>query len=128
MIYSGRQPNESPFQKLRKYVVEHLASAFYYTGPNIGCDKYFTSHEHAKNLLQKQLTMLGTMRTQRKEIPLYLRSTERRTCFDSRFIFDHESQIIMYTPEKQKYYSTFISESHKCHRQYTRKQEVYSNL
>ena len=58
IIYTGRQPNQPIHQNLGKHIVEQLASPFYYTGRNIVCDNYFTSHELAVELITKNLTML----------------------------------------------------------------------
>jgi hypothetical protein len=104
IIYTGRQPNQPIHQNLGKHIVEQLASPFYYTGRNIVCDNYFTSHELAVELITKNLTLLGTIRSHRKEIPQYLRSTDNRPCYDSRFVFDHQAKIIIasYIPKKNE--------------------------
>jgi hypothetical protein len=104
IIYTGRQPNEPPHQNLAKHLVEELAAPFFNTGRNIVCDNYFTSHELATELVSKNLTLLGTIRAHRREIPRYLRTIDNRPCFDSRFVFDHNTKTLItsYIPKKKK--------------------------
>ncbi len=43
-------------------------------GRNITCDKWFTSLQLARQLLQRNTTILGTLRANRKEVPLAAKS------------------------------------------------------
>ena len=57
-------------------------------------DIFFTSHSLAVELLKHNLTLLGTIRSHRREIPDILRE-KRRPVESSQFLFDHENNITL---------------------------------
>ena len=80
------------------------------------CDNYFTSHNLAVELIQKHLTILGTIRQHRKEIPTYLTNVRHLQQYDSRFVSDHNNAITMVTYIPKRYRSvTLLSSSHSTH-------------
>lgn len=101
-IYTGRINNEI-HRDLAKHVVLDLCEPFYGSGRGIVTDNFFTSHSLATALLEKRLTLLGTMRSHRKEIPEILRD-RKRPVESSKFLFDHENKIVIvsYMAKKNK--------------------------
>lgn len=69
-IYIRTQP-EGPFQKSNKVndVVHRVLDPLYDLGCNVSLDNYFTNLPLAKQLLQKKITIVGTMKANRPEIP-----------------------------------------------------------
>jgi hypothetical protein len=112
-IYSGKPKDQEIERELGKKVVLQLTEPFFNSGRNIVTDNYFTSHSLAVELIKKNLTLLGTIRKHRKEIPTYLRNTRHLDQFTSRFVFDHENAITMVTYIPRKYRSVvLLSSSH----------------
>ena len=46
-----------------------LLETYFKTDRDVCTDNFFTSYIHAKPLLQKNLTLLGTIRRHRREVP-----------------------------------------------------------
>lgn len=103
-IYSGRLPNEPPHTKIGRDVVLDLTRPFYQSGRDIITDNYFTSHELAVTLLANGLTLLGTIRGNRREIPTNIKTARQRDVQSSIFLHDHENKIILasYVPRRKK--------------------------
>ena len=84
-IYLGRAPNQQgPERELGKNIVLELMKPFYNTGRNVVMDNFFTSFSLAAELIPKNLTILGTMRKNRREIPRCLLETRSMEQFESR--------------------------------------------
>ena len=66
-------------------------------------DNFFTSHGLVVALLKVNLTLLGTIRCNRKEIPIELRNKKRQR-ESSEFALDHENHIMLasHIPQKNK--------------------------
>ena len=75
---------------------------FFGTNRDIVIDNFFTSHLLAVDLLRNSLTLLGTIRKHRKEIPAMLR--ENREAHASKFLYDHENKItiVSYAPRRNR--------------------------
>lgn len=61
-VYTGRPVGEAP-ERVVLDMVQGLR------GHNITCDNFFTSYNLGQELLKKKLTMLGTVRKNRSELP-----------------------------------------------------------
>lgn len=101
-IYQGKQGNEV-HRNLGHDIVMELLRPYFGSGREVVTDNYFTSHGLAVSLLEQNLSLLGTMRSHRREIPEELRGT-RRPITSSLFAFDHENKItlVSYIPKKNK--------------------------
>ncbi|XP_038553198.1 piggyBac transposable element-derived protein 4-like [Micropterus salmoides] len=80
-------------------------------GPrNVTCDNFFTSYELGQRLLDANLTMLGTVRKNRPELPTALISAKGRAAFSSEFAFatgpgpggNRTTTLVSYVPKKNK--------------------------
>ena len=69
MIYSGRESDSAPHRNLANDIVMKLCSVYFGTGRDIYVDRYFTSHGLVCNLLEKNLTLVGTIMANRQEVP-----------------------------------------------------------
>lgn len=70
-IYCGKQP-EGPYaiSNSPSEVVYRLVAGLEHSNRNLTCDNWYSSCELAKTLLEKGLTFIGTLRKNKKEIPL----------------------------------------------------------
>ncbi|XP_038551150.1 piggyBac transposable element-derived protein 4-like [Micropterus salmoides] len=77
------------------------------SGPrNVTCDNFFTSYELGQRLLERGLTMLGTVRKNKPELPPALVATKGRPVFSSQFAFTgataKSTTLVSYVPKKNK--------------------------
>lgn len=76
-IYLGKEGNEA-MKGLAEKVVLELTRPINQTGRNVTTDNYFTSKSLATKLWDNELTLVGTIRNNRKELPAAaLPSTEK---------------------------------------------------
>ncbi|XP_024151020.1 piggyBac transposable element-derived protein 4-like [Oryzias melastigma] len=71
-------------------------------GHNITCDNFFTSHALGQELLKRKLTMVGTVRKNKPELPPALVSTRGRQALSSQFAFTDTHTLVSYVPKKNK--------------------------
>uniref|UniRef100_A0A1B6MIG5 PiggyBac transposable element-derived protein domain-containing protein n=1 Tax=Graphocephala atropunctata TaxID=36148 RepID=A0A1B6MIG5_9HEMI len=107
-IYPGTQPNDSPFKMENdaSSVVKRCISIIDNTGRNVTMDNFFTSIPLANDLYSNhRLTVVGTLRKDKKEIPAELLDiTGRRKC-SSMFAFSRPPNycsMVSYMPNKQQ--------------------------
>ncbi|KAL4112044.1 hypothetical protein QTP88_015892 [Uroleucon formosanum] len=69
---------------------------------NLTCDNWYTSYSLATELLKKQTTIVGTLRKNKKEIPVDFQPHKNKSINSSFFGFQKEIMITSYTPKKNK--------------------------
>ena len=100
-VYCGKGETREVNQGLR--IVRDLTTGLM-GGRGIITDNFFTSFKAAEALLEyRQMTLLGTMRKNKPEIPSVLLPSKSKEIFSSTFVF-HERGISMvsYVPKKNK--------------------------
>lgn len=102
-IYPGKQP-EGPFQISNKPVdvVKRLAEPIYTTGRNITADNWFTDIDLVKFLQTKQLSYVGTIRKNKRQLPPDFVTNKQRQEKTSLFGFQKDVTIVSYVPKKGK--------------------------
>jgi hypothetical protein len=103
-IYVGKQP-EGPYQLSNSPadIVERMISLISGSGRNVTVDNWFTSIPLAMKLLKdNNLTLLGTIRKNKKEIPTQLVQTKIKAVTTSIFCFQKEMTMVSYVPKKGK--------------------------
>jgi hypothetical protein len=102
-MYTGRK-GDCPEKDLAKTITMELCKPFYESGRNITTDNFFTSHALACSLLEKKLTLLGTIRQYRKEVPKSLRKSRKREILSSDFRFDNINKmtLVSYVPKRNR--------------------------
>ena len=96
-----------------EHVVMSLIEPYHNTGQNVTTDNHFTSLKTAKNLLQHNITMVGTLRKNKREIPLELHAdTKQQPLYTSRFFFTTDSIMILYYKAKKKKDVFLLSSMH----------------
>lgn len=115
-IYCGAQPNgcyavsNSPID-----VVKRLVSPLENSCRNITTDNYYTSIPLADYLLQKKLTLVGTLKKNKKEVPLEFLPNKTRMVRTAVFGFQSDKVLVSYVPRKNKaviLLSTMHDEAH----------------
>ena len=101
--YVGKE--DWPQIGVAEHVVMSLMEPYHDTGQNVTTDNYFTSLKTAKNLLQHNITMVGTLRKNKRDIPLeLLADTKQQPLYKSRFLFSTDGIMILYYKAKKKMY------------------------
>jgi hypothetical protein len=92
--YLGRddeQPRNG--ENLSSSVVLRLLKPYYNLGYNVTCDNYFTNLDLAKSLLSKKTTLVGTIRSNRRELPQICRNRDQ--LHKSHVMFEEESGALL---------------------------------
>ncbi|XP_056256775.1 piggyBac transposable element-derived protein 4-like [Seriola aureovittata] len=71
-------------------------------GHNVTCDNFFTSYELGQQLLKRKITMVGTVRKNKPELPPALLASKEREVFSSKFAFMPTTTLVSYLPKKNK--------------------------
>jgi hypothetical protein len=87
-MYTGKTDDDSDGAPVAYKVVMKLSQPLWKSGRNITTDNFFTSLLLARSLKEKGLTLVGTMRKNRKEIPEQLKSHKKRELYSSQFVFN----------------------------------------
>ncbi|XP_045450544.1 piggyBac transposable element-derived protein 4-like [Melitaea cinxia] len=89
---------------LGEFYVKELTKTVHGSNRNITCDNWFTSVPLAKTLLKSpyNLTMVGTIRSNKREIPEALKNTRSRPVGSSIFCFDGPLTLVSYKPKSSK--------------------------
>ncbi|KFM65393.1 PiggyBac transposable element-derived protein 4, partial [Stegodyphus mimosarum] len=102
-IYEGQQPEgpfrveNSPFQ-----ITKRLCTPLFRSGRNVTMDNWYTSYPLAKELLSKKLTIIGTLKRNKAEIPTEFVQTKTRSVYSSIFGFQKNATLVSYVPKKSK--------------------------
>lgn len=86
-VYAGKDERPTE-ERSAKAVVRRLVKPVERTGRNITTDRYYTSVELAEELYNDaKLTLVGTLKSNRKHIPEELKKTQGRELYSSKFLF-----------------------------------------
>lgn len=81
-------------------VVQDLTEGL--SGHNITCDNFFTSHKLGQVLLKRNLTMVGTIRKNKPELPPQMLIVKNRPVKSSTFLYTADTSLVSYVPKKGK--------------------------
>lgn len=103
MPYIGKATNTNGIPQGEFYVKE-LSKSVHGTNRNITCDNWFTSVPLAKSLLQEpyKLTLVGTIRSNKREIPDQMKNTRSRPLGTSMYCYDGPITLVSYKPKPSK--------------------------
>jgi len=83
-----------------KYYVKKLSEPLFESGRNITADNWFMSVPLVQKMKEKNLTMVGTLRKNKPEIPpSFTRFVPSMT---SRFVYSNNATLVSYCPKKNK--------------------------
>ena len=100
-IYTGKEPRMPVKKDLAKNVVMKLTDYIHNSGRNITMDNYFTSVPLAEDLLKKRLTIVGTIRNNKREIPSIMKPNKSRSVCSSEFGFTKNMTMVSYVPKEK---------------------------
>lgn len=89
---------------LGTYFVKHLCEPLYGSNRNITMDNWFTSVPLASELLRdpNKLIIVGTVRSNKKKIPLEMKNLKDRHVGTSMFVFNAEKTLVSFKPKSNK--------------------------
>ena len=101
--YSGKVNNIREVGLAEKLVLQ-LSERYSNSWRNVFMERYFSSHEVAKKLLEKGLTMTGTIKQNRREIPPCMRNVKERQLLSTKEVWDAEKRIMLisFVPKRNK--------------------------
>ncbi|CAK1579834.1 unnamed protein product [Parnassius mnemosyne] len=102
--FSGTRATNTNGMPQGEFYVKELSRHLHGTNRNITCDNWFTSVPLAKSLLQEpyKLTLVGTLRSNKREIPEELKNTRSRSVGTSMFCYDGCLTLVSYKPKPSK--------------------------
>lgn len=102
-VYCGKQkPGPYSASNTSGDVVKRLVQPIENSNRNLTTDNYYTSYPLAEYLLQRGITLLGTMKKNKREIPPEFLPSKLRQPNSSLFGFQPEFTIVSYVPKKNK--------------------------
>lgn len=87
---------------LGEFYVKEMTKTLRGSNRNITVDNWFTSVKLADDLLKQKLTLVGTIRTNKREIPPELLASKNRQVGTSMFCFDKEKTLVSYKAKANK--------------------------
>ncbi len=106
--YLGKDETANPQLRLSENVVMKLTEPHLNKGRNITTDNYFTSIKLAEMLKSKNTTLVGTMKKNRREIPISLKNM-RSTLYSSTIVEHDNITLTIYQAKRNK--SVFLLSS-----------------
>lgn len=103
-VYLGKQP-DGPYaiDNSAAAVVKRLCNSIKGTHRNVTCDNWFTSIDLVTFLLKEyRLTFLGTVRKNKRELPVEFSAPARRPPGTSMFGFQKDITLVSYIPKPSK--------------------------
>ncbi|XP_060766902.1 piggyBac transposable element-derived protein 4-like [Neoarius graeffei] len=99
-VYTGKPTSGGPEKNQGMRVVLDMTEGL--RGHNVTCDNFFTSYELGQQLLKRKITMVGTVRKNKPELPPALLASKEREVFSSKFAFTPTTTLVSYLPKKNK--------------------------
>ncbi|XP_055936617.1 piggyBac transposable element-derived protein 4-like [Argiope bruennichi] len=102
-IYAGIQP-AGPYnvENGPDKIVKRLLEPIFNSGRNLTVDNWYTSYDLAKDLLKKKITLVGTVRKNKRELPKEFISGRKREQYSTLFGFQKNLTKVSYVPKKNK--------------------------
>ncbi|XP_066982177.1 piggyBac transposable element-derived protein 4-like [Macrobrachium rosenbergii] len=113
-IYAGKQP-DGPFKVDNSSisVVTRLISEISGSGLNVTFDNWYTTYPLIRKLLDEdKLTAVGTLRKNKREIPLEFLDVKKRGRRSSMFKFSNKITLVSYVPDTKKENVVLLSSMH----------------
>ncbi|XP_069823913.1 piggyBac transposable element-derived protein 4-like [Dendropsophus ebraccatus] len=114
VIYCGKEVGAPAQKDLGSEIVKTLAVPIFSSGRNITMDNYFTNVELGNFLLQKHITLVGTIKANRREIPEALKHNRQRALYESVFEFNNKATLVSYKAKKEKSVILLSTMHHNC--------------
>lgn len=122
-VYVGRDRNCRSERNQGQRVVLDLCEGI--VDRNVTCDNFFTSYKLAEELQKQHMTIVGTIRKNRVEIPPTLVQLKRKPVYSTEFVYEHKLQAILlsYIPKKNRSISLLSTYHNKLEFEETEKRK-----
>ena len=101
-IYTGK-PTDGPRQvNVGEQTVLNLVSLYKSSGRNVTTDNFFTTMELAKVLNSWNMTLVGTVRKNKRFLPSNMQPTKERPVYSTNFAYHRDATVCAYVPKKKK--------------------------
>ncbi|CAF1319632.1 unnamed protein product [Adineta ricciae] len=110
--YIGRQPHQERQTQIGASVVLELLLPLYDSNRNVSIDNFFTSVPLVKELQMKNLTLIGTLRKNKPEIPIEFQSNRKREIGPSLFGFHGGLTLASFVHKQNKAALLLCSKHH----------------
>lgn len=104
-VYLGQQPNQNRSTGVAYDLVFRLMKDHLYLGVNLTIDNFFVSYDLAQDLIAKDTTMTGTIRSNKRELPKVFASADeakKRGPNKTVFCFSNSCELLSYTSNTNK--------------------------
>lgn len=104
-VYVGQQPNTARSKGIAHDLVLRLMKDYLYMGANLTVDNFFVSIPLAEDLIEKDTTMTGTIRSNKRELPKKFAAADeakKRGPKSSVFCFSKSCELVSYTSNTNK--------------------------
>jgi hypothetical protein len=65
-------------------------------------DNFFTSYELSQQLVKRKITMVGTVKKNKPELPPALLATRGREAYSSKFVFTPTTTLVSYLQKEEQ--------------------------
>jgi hypothetical protein len=110
--YTGRPPGQDRQRNIGANIVLQLTKPLFGSGRNVTMDNFFTSIPLAKELGTENITLIGTLRKNKPEIPVEFLSNKNRPVGSTMFAFNDNLTLVSYVPKINKAVLLLSSKHH----------------
>ncbi|KAK7105966.1 hypothetical protein V1264_017276 [Littorina saxatilis] len=100
--YLGRPAGQERQVNLGRNIAVELATPFFKSGRNVTCDNFFTDLTLSETLLKNGMTLVGTVRANKRFLPDSLKTKKHLALNDSEFSFTADATVVRYQRKKKK--------------------------
>jgi uncharacterized ubiquitin-like protein YukD len=111
--YLGKDESRDFETSLSEFVVLKLAKPFLGCGRNITTDNFFTSVPLLRNLLEKKTTLIGTIRSNKRELPLLAKAKKDKMNLLQTTLFKSSNSTLTIYKSKPNKKVLILSSKHK---------------
>jgi Transposase IS4 len=101
-IYTGRPSSNERQVNVGERTVLDLVSSYKNSGKNVTTDNFFTSLQLGHILSTWNMTLVGTVRKNKRFLPFSMQPSRNRLLYSTNFAFSKEATLCSYVPKKKK--------------------------
>lgn len=101
-LYTGKPTGGARQVNVGEQTVLRLVSKYKGSGRNVTTDNFFTTLQLAKTLASWKMTLVGTVRKNKRFLPANMQPTKERPINSTNFAFGNECTVCSYVPKKNK--------------------------
>lgn len=109
IIYTGKPIGGERQVNVGQETVLDLVKVYKGTGRNICCDNFFTTFHLAEILVNWKMTVVGTVRKNKKFLPKNMLPNKERPIYSTNFAYNNVGTVCSYVPKKNKAVVLFSS-------------------